>query len=202
MQRFASVGEARIEASLHEPADESLALRLEAVRTRVGGAVAVSEGAAYQRLALDFKRWSTRSGADLGRGGAANFEIGWRTQGPDAIVRLQGGYQRNSLNSGPLPAALAVFAPDASAVLPDELASLGIGAGLTGLPAGPARLAADAWIGSVGPPFRPAFRIQTGIAVAPFKNGELAMSAFAANDRFGVGGNLGLNLSLTHRFGF
>ena len=202
MQRFASVGEARIEASLHEPADESLALRLEAVRTRVGGAVAVSEGAAYQRLALDFKRWSTRSGADLGRGGAANFEIGWRTQGPDAIVRLQGGYQRNSLNSGPLPAALAVFAPDASAVLPGELASLGIGAGLTGLPAGPARLAADAWIGSVGPPFRPAFRIQTGIAVAPFKNGELAMSAFAANDRFGVGGNLGLNLSLTHRFGF
>src|SRR5205814_2318986 len=169
---------------------------------RAGGAVAVSEGAAYQRLALDFKRWSTRSGADLGRGGAANFEIGWRTQGPDAIVRLQGGYQRNSLNSGPLPAALAVFAPDASAVLPGELASLGIGAGLTGLPAGPARLAADAWIGSVGPPFRPAFRIQTGIAVAPFKNGELAMSAFAANDRFGVGGNLGLNLSLTHRFGF
>jgi tetratricopeptide (TPR) repeat protein len=201
-QRLASVGEARLEASLHEPADESLALRLEAVRTRVGGAIAVSEGAAYQRLALDWKRWSTRSGADVGKGGAANFEIGWRTQGPDAIIRLQGGYQRNWLNAGPLPAALAVFAPDASAVLPDELAALGIGAGLTGLPVGPLRLATDAWIGSIGPPFRPAFRIQTAVAVAPFKNGELAMSAFAANDSFGVGGNLGLSLSLTHRFGF
>jgi hypothetical protein len=43
--------------------------------------------------------------------------------------------------------------------------------------------------------------IQTAVAVAPFRNGELAMSAFAANDRFGVGGNLGLSLSLTHRVG-
>jgi len=43
--------------------------------------------------------------------------------------------------------------------------------------------------------------IQTAVAVAPFRNGELAMSGFAANDRFCVGG-LGLSLSLTHRFGF
>jgi hypothetical protein len=44
--------------------------------------------------------------------------------------------------------------------------------------------------------------IQTAVAVAPFKNGELAMSAFAANDGFGVGGNLAISLSLTHPFGF
>ncbi|HYY51301.1 MAG TPA: tetratricopeptide repeat protein, partial [Myxococcales bacterium] len=76
-QRLASIGEARVEASVHEPADESLALRLEGVRTRVGGAVAVREGAAYQRIAYDWKTWSTRAGADLGKGGSANLEIGW-----------------------------------------------------------------------------------------------------------------------------
>jgi tetratricopeptide (TPR) repeat protein len=200
MQRLASAGEARIEASLHEPADESLALRMEAVRTRIGGSVAVSEGSAYQRLALDWKSWSTRAGADLGKGGSANLEIGWRARDPDAVVRLQGAYQRNRLE-GSLPAALATFAPDAAAVLPGELLALGIGAGLTALPLGPARLMADAWIGSVGPPFRPAFRIQTGVTVRAFTNADLGMSAFVANDRWAAGGNLGLSLSFTHRFG-
>lgn len=199
-QRLASMGEARIEASLHEPADESLALRLEGMRTRVGGAVAVSEGGAYQRIAYDWKSWSTRAGAGVGKGGSANIEIGWRTQSPDVVVRLQGGYQRNWLR-GSMPAVLRDIASDPSAVLPAELAAIGVGAGVARLPVGPVRLAADLWIGSVGPPFRPAFRIQTGMAITPLRNGDLAMSAFAANDRWSAGGNLGLSLTLTHRFG-
>ncbi|HYY51423.1 MAG TPA: hypothetical protein VE755_01055, partial [Myxococcales bacterium] len=178
----------------------SLALRLEGVRTRVGGAVAVREGAAYQRIAYDWKTGSTRAGADLGKGGSANLEIGWRAA--DLVVRFQGGYQRNWLNGGStIPAALARYASDASAILPEELAALGIGAGIVRVPAGSFQLAGDAWIGWVGPPFRTAFRIQTGVACIPFTNGELTMSAFAANDRWGVGGNLGLTVSLTHRFG-
>jgi tetratricopeptide (TPR) repeat protein len=200
-QIFPSLGELRLEASLKEPADESLALRSEAVRNRVGGAIAVSEGHAYQRVAYDWKIWSTRAGEGLGSGGSANIEIGWRTQSPDLIVRLQGGYQRNSLRRGPLPTVLRAFDVDRSVILPAELAAVGLGIGAARLPIGPARLAADAWLGWVGPPARAAFRVQTGLALTPFRNGELALSAFAANDRWAAGGNVGVNLSLTHRFG-
>jgi tetratricopeptide (TPR) repeat protein len=202
-QSLASLGELRLDASLNEPADESLALRLAAMRTRLGGAIAISEGPAYQRLVYDWKSWSTRSGAAIGSGGSANVEIGLRMQAadPELNLRLQGGYQRNRLRQGPVPAALAAVASDRAAVLPDELAMLGVGAGLSGLPAGPVRLAADAWVGSVGPPFRPAFRLQAGVASTPFSNGELAVTGFVANDRWATGGNAGLSMSLTRRFG-
>jgi hypothetical protein len=200
-QSLPSLGEVRLEASFHEPADESLPLRAAAVRTRVGGAVAVSEGRAYQRVAYDWKSWSTRQGAALGTGRSAVLEIGWRTQSPDVVLRLQGGYQRNSLDRGAVPGNMAAFAADASAIIPDELGSLGVGAGIARLSLGPARLAADAWVGWAGPPFRPAFRVETGLAVTPFRNDELAISAFAANDRWAAGGNVGFNLSFTHRFG-
>jgi tetratricopeptide (TPR) repeat protein len=202
-QSLASLGEARLDASFNETADESLALRLAATRTRLGGTIAISEGQAYQRIVYDWKSWSTRAGTAIGKGGSANLEIGWRMQAadPEINVRLQGGYQRNRLRQGPLPAALAAVASNRSAILPDELAMLGVGAGMAGLPAGSVRFAADAWVGSVGPPIRSAFRVQAGVKFTPFKDGELALTAFAANDRWATGGNAGLSVSLTHRFG-
>ena len=200
-QALASFGEARVEASLNEPADESAALRVEALRRRAGGAVAISAGPTWHRLAFDWKSWSTRSGIALGTGGSSNVEIGWRLRAePDLSIRLQGGYQRNSVAPGLVPAAIAAFAPGAP-VLPAELALLGLGVGAARVSLGPARLMGDAWLGWVGPPARPAFRVQTGIAVAPFSNADLALSAFAANDRWTSGGNFGVTLSLTHRFG-
>jgi hypothetical protein len=43
--------------------------------------------------------------------------------------------------------------------------------------------------------------VQAGVKFTPFKDGELALTAFAANDRWVTGGNAGLSVSLTHRFG-
>ncbi|HWE26081.1 MAG TPA: tetratricopeptide repeat protein, partial [Myxococcales bacterium] len=202
-QLLGTLGEARLETSLNEPADETVALRLHAVRTRVGGAVAISEGPFYQRLAFDWKAWSARDGSALGSGGATNVEVGWRfLRGePELHVRVQGGWQRNTLTSGALPLALSTFAADRAAILPDHLALLGLGIGAARAVLGPLRLVGDVWVGSVFPPVRPAFRVQTGLAVAPFRNAELAFSAFAANDRWETGGNLGLNVSFLHRFG-
>jgi hypothetical protein len=191
----------RLEASLHEPADESLALRAQAVRTRLGGAVAVSEGRAYQRLAYDWKSWSTRGGAPVGTGGSATLEVGWRTQAPDLVLRLQGGYQRNALYRTALPAEVAAFAVSPADILPEQLASVGAGIGAARLPAGPLRLGGDVWLGWMGPPSRAAFRVQASAAVTPFADADLAVVAFAANDRWSAGGNVGVNLSLTHRFG-
>jgi len=200
-QIFPALGEMRLEGSLHEPADESLALRAQAVRSRVGGAVAVSEGRAYQRLAGDWKSWSTRGGTALGTGGSATLEIGWRMQAPDLVVRLQGGYQRNSLRQSGLPSVVTAFAENPADILPDELASLGAGIGAARVPMGPVLLSGDVWLGWMGPPSRAAFRVQAGATVAPFKNAEVGVIAFTANDRWSAGGNVGLTLSLTHRFG-
>jgi hypothetical protein len=202
MQILGKVGEARFETSINEPADETVALRLQAVRTRIGGAFAMSEGPFYQRVSFEWKSWSARDGAALATGGSTNVELGWwfRRGDPELHVRVQGGWQRNDLTST-LPAALSAFAADRSAILPDKLALLGVGVGAARAALGPVRLVGDVWLGSVFPPVRPAFRVQTGIAITPFRNAELAVAAFAANDRWEAGGNLGLNVSLLHRFG-
>ena len=203
LQVLGKVAEARVETAFNQPADETVALRLQALRTRVGGSVGFAEGNFYQRVAFDWKSWSARDGSPLASGGAANAEVGWwfRRGDPELGLRVQGGWQRNRFTSGELPSALSPFAADRSAILPDELALIGVGLGVARATIGPVRVVGDLWVGSVFPPVRPAFRVQTGIAVAPFRNAELAISGFAANDRFDAGGNLGLNVSLVHRFG-
>jgi tetratricopeptide (TPR) repeat protein len=196
-QMLGSSGEARLETWLNEPADESLALRMHSVRARLGTAIAISEGHAYERVAIDAKHWTTRSGSAFGNGAVANLEVGWRAS--QLVLRLQGSYQRNSVSKGPLPGPLAGL--DASWLLPDELALIGAGAGVPSLALGPVRLGADAWIGAVAPRLRPAFRVQAGLGATPFANGDLAVSGFAANDHLATGGNFGLTISVTHRFG-
>jgi hypothetical protein len=122
-------------------------------------------------------------------------------QAPDLVVRLQGGYQRNSLRQSGLPSVVTAFAENPADILPDELASLGAGIGAARVPMGPVLLSGDVWLGWMGPPSRAAFRVQAGATVAPFKNAEVGVIAFTANDRWSAGGNVGLTLSLTHRFG-
>jgi tetratricopeptide (TPR) repeat protein len=193
---LSSFAEGRLETSLNEPADESALLRLEAVRRRVGGALTLSAGSMYARGGADWKSWSTWSGTAVGTGGVATMELGVRIELTDAElrVRLQGSQQRNWLRASSGSAVLAA----SGRILPDELTTFGLGAAAARWPVGPAQLTADAWLGAIFPPVRPAYRVQAGVAMTPFDGAELSLTGFAADDRFGSG--RGATASLAYRF--
>src|SRR5262249_15604165 len=142
--------EARLDASANELAPESAILLAEAMRTRAGGSLVVGSERFYGRAAGEWKQWSTRSGAPLARGAAGGLELGRhvRLPNPEITVRLQGGYQRNEV---------AVVMPGAP-ILPDELATIGIGVSAARWRLGPTLLLLDAWLGELAPPHRFAYR--------------------------------------------
>ena len=90
--------------------------------------------------------------------------------------------------------------PDAP-LLPDELTTLGVGVSAARWKVGAARLLLDAWLGEMTPPSRLAYRLQSGIAIAPFTATELSLTGYVANDNWMIGrGELGMSVSLTYRF--
>jgi tetratricopeptide (TPR) repeat protein len=199
-QPLASFAEARLDAAVNEPADESAVLMVEGLRSRVGGALTVTAGRAYGRAGAELKRWSSREGGgELASGGAGTLEIGVREHRADTEIslRLYGSHQRNELPVTPDP-AIAALAPGVT-LLPEELSMLGIGASAAGVRLGPARLLADAWLGWISPPHRSAYRLQAGLAFAPFERAELSVTGFTANDRFGARGDYGVSVSLAYR---
>jgi hypothetical protein len=92
------------------------------------------------------------------------------------------------------------LAPGAGSVLPAELSTLGVGAGVARWAVGGAQLMADAWVGCIWPPVRPALRVQAGAAIAPFRDVEVSVAGFAANDRWNASGDRGVSVSLAYRF--
>jgi len=183
----------RLETAINDVAPESASLLIEAVRTRAGGSLALGSDRFYGRVAGEWKTWSTRTGTWLGRGGAGSVELGVhaRRADPEVNLRLQGGYQRNEV---------AVAMPDAP-ILPDELASLGVGAGAPRWSVGRAWLLLDAWLGWMAPPHRAAYRLQGGLAIEPFAGAELSLVGYGANDNWVIGrGELGMTASLAYRF--
>lgn len=182
-----------VDAAANDAAPESAALVMEAVRTRAGASLALGSTRFYGRAAGEWKTWSTRSGTWLGRGGAATLELGVhaRLADPEVNVRLQGGYQRNEV-AAPMPDA---------PILPDELATLGVGVGTASWRLGATRLLVDVWLGWMAPPRRFAYRLQSGLTVAAFAAGELALGGYVANDNWMLGrGEAGITASLTYRF--
>jgi hypothetical protein len=181
----------RVEAAVNDAAPESAALLAEALRTRAGGSFALGSARFYGRIAAEAKTWSTRSGTWLGRGGAGTLELGARLRlaDPEVTVRLQGGYQRNEV-------AAMLDAP----LLPEELSTLGIGAGAAHWRIGPTRILVDAWLGWIAPPRRIAYRMQSGLAI-PVAGVELSLAGHVANDSWVIGrGELGLTATLAYRF--
>ncbi len=183
----------RLEAAVNDVAPESAILVVESVRTRAGGALALTSGRLWGRAVGEWKTWSTRSGTWLGRGGAGSFELGLhaRLGDPEISLRLQGGYQRNQV---------ATVMPGAP-LLPDELAMLGVGLGAPRWTVGRLRLLLDAWLGWMAPPQRAAYRLQTGFAITPFEGAELSLAGYVANDNWILGrGEVGMTASLAYRF--
>jgi len=183
----------RAEAAVNDVAPESATLLVEAVRTRAGGSLALGSDRFYGRATGEARTWSTRAGTWLGRGAAGSVELGAhaRRADPEINVRLQGGYQRNEV-AAPMPDA---------PLLPDELASLGVGAGLPRWSVGRARLVLDGWLGWMAPPRRPAYRLQGGVAIEVFAGAELSLVGYGANDNWMIGrGELGMTASLAYRF--
>jgi tetratricopeptide (TPR) repeat protein len=185
--------QAGLEAAVNDVAPESAVLLAEAVRTRAGGSLGLGSVRFYGRVAGEWKTWSTRSGTWLARGGAGTLELGAhaRLANPEVNLRLVGGYQRNEL------AAAMPGAP----ILPDQLATLGVGVSAAGWNVGPTRLVLDAWLGEMAPPHRLAYRFQSGLAITPFARAELSLTGYVANDNWMVGhGALGMTASLAYRF--
>jgi hypothetical protein len=183
---LAPFAEARLEGALNEVANDSATLMADAVRSRAGGTLTLTSGPVYGRGGAEWKTWSARNGAALGSGAAGNLELGVRFQltGPELSLRLQGTHQRHA----------------APGVLPDELSSLGVGVGASRWQVGPARLVADAWLGWISSPHRPAYRLQTGLALAPFDAAEVSVTGWTANDQWASRGtNFGLSASLAYQ---
>lgn len=191
--RVVARAQARLEAAVNDLASESALLLIEAVRTRAGGSLALGSSRFYGRAGGEAKTWSTRSGTWLGRGGAGTLELGVhaRIADPEINLRLQGGYQRN---------AVAVAMP-AAPILPDELATLGVGVGAARWKVGAARLLLDGWLGWMAPPHRLAYRVHGELSVTPFTAAELSLAAYVASDNWMIGrGELGMTASLAYRF--
>lgn len=185
--------EARLEASMNDLAPESAALLAQAVRTRAGGSLAAGSTRFYARAAGEAKLWSMRSGTRLARGAAGTLELGahLRLPHPEINLRLQGGYQRNDL---------AVAMPGAP-ILPDQLATVGVGLSAARWTVGPTTLLLDAWLGELTRPRRLAHRAQPGLAIQPFGGAELSPNGYVANDNWMIGrGERGMTASLTYRF--
>ncbi|HEX7489901.1 MAG TPA: tetratricopeptide repeat protein, partial [Anaeromyxobacteraceae bacterium] len=103
-RQLAPYTQGRLEAAWNEPADESAVMRMEAVRTRVGGTVTVADRVAYARLDASWRSWSSRTGQYIGSGGLGSAELGCRVfaSRPDLRVRVQASHQRNSVVANPL----------------------------------------------------------------------------------------------------
>ena len=192
----------RVEGFLNQPADESAALRLLAVRSGVGGAVGGSIDAFYGRGAASWKSWSTRSGDLVGTGVLVSGEFGYRIPStyPDLRLRLQGSAQWNQLASGIEQQGFSALGVGPTGILPAQLTMIGLGVNAARFDAGPLRLSGDLWVGGMGPPIRPAFRAQLGISASLYRDGEMSLIGFAGNDNWTTGGTYGLGLSLTHFF--
>lgn len=179
--------QARFEATVNDLAPESAVLLAEAVRTRAGGSLALGSARFFARAAGEWKTWSSRAGTWLGRGGAGTLEVGVhaRIADPEINVRLHAGTQRNEV---------ATPMPDAP-LLPDELTTLGVGVTVARWNVGPARLLLDTWLGQMTPPRRLAYRLQSGIAIAPFAATELSLVGYVANDNWMIGRGCGCGSS-------
>jgi hypothetical protein len=185
--------QAGLEATVNDAAPESAVLLAEAVRTCAGGSLGLGTARFYGRVAGEWKTWSTRSGTWLARGGAGTLELGVhaRLANPEVNLRLVAGYQRNEL------AAAMPGAP----ILPDQLATLGVGASAAGWNVGPTRLVLDGWLGEMAPPHRLAYRFQSGLAITPLPRTELSLTGYVANDNWMIGhGALGMTAALAYRF--
>jgi tetratricopeptide (TPR) repeat protein len=191
-RRLAPFAELRVEAAANERAPESAELLMAGSRHRAGGSLTLIAGDAYGRGVAEWTAWRWDAGASLGHGGAGTVELGWRAPipEPEITLRVQGAYHRSWLVDG---------APGAS-LLPGELYTVGAGASASRWRVGPALLLADAWLGWISHPDRPVYRLQAGLAVAPFGAAQLSLTAYAANDRWGAGaGDFGLTASLSYQ---
>jgi hypothetical protein len=110
-----------------------------------------------------------------------------RTADPVLRVSIVGSYQRNQVGS------------DAS-LLPEKLLLAGAVAGVSDWRVGAARIFADAFVGMMSQPLRPASRLQAGVAFSPVRSAELSVTAFIANDRWSDSqSDFGVSASLSYR---
>ncbi len=199
LARFAQGG---LDAFLNEPADESAAMRMQAARTRAGGALAVGGQALHGRTTATWKRWSDRSGGLIGNGALLTAEIGYGLLAvhPEISARLQGSYQRNALAAGAESLPVFALTSNRNDVLPPQFTMIGLGVNAARFDLGPIRLSGDVWVGGMGPPIRPSYRVQLGVAASPFRGSEISLTGFTGNDSWMVGGTYGVGVSVTHRF--
>lgn len=190
-RRLAPAAEIRLEAAANERATESADLLLDGSRSRAGGALTLAAGGAYGRGGVEWKAWWRDAGEHLGSAVASTLEIGWRprTADPQITLRLQGAHQRSW-----------AAAPSPEPFMPEDLRMLGLGASAAHWRVGPAVLLADAWLGWISNPDRPAYRFQAGLELAPIDAAHLSLTAYAANDQWGAAsGDFGVNASVSYR---